>query len=678
MHTRALLLILFAFILVASSCGPLPLRPTSVIASPPSGSTYREGEEVAIQSTSADTVGIIRVELMVDGAVVRSDVPPSPQTNYTIIQTWKATPGVHTIVVRSYNTQGLTSEPAAISIAVGGVAGVVPTSPPPGATTAPPTAVPPTTIPPTAPGAGGCVNSATFVGDVTVPDGTLVGAGQPFIKTWRVQNNGTCTWGAGYDLVLMSGEAMATKTTFPVPSTAPNATADLQIEMIAPASPGAHTGQWQLRNGPTLFGPLLRVAISVPSPDVPTPETPPTPSAPACTGNPNIASFTASPGTITAGGSSTLNWGAVTNAESAEIDQGIGGVETPGSRSVSPGTTTTYKLTARCGANTQVAQVTVTVNPPPPDVPAAPTGLSGSVTGQTTASISWTDNSNNEDGFKVYRSLSGVDPVVGQSASFAGTGNRNLNLTGLTCSETYSIYVKSFKGSSESPSSNFVSITTDPCTPTIGSITHTGQTVTVNWTDNSATPEESGFRIYFGGVVKKTVASQAGTGSRSTTITGLDCGTTYSDIRVSAYYGTRESPKSAAGTETTTACMIKVDFTKLLVKDDTDAFLFGAGEIRVTMTVEGSPQYYPSSSGTESISSGSSKSFSKVFNVNNLRSDPLNISVHVQDLGDDPDDMGTLSASFNGSLPTNFGAGNRSLENSFFKIDYTITVTAPP
>ena len=65
---------------------------------------------------------------------------------------------------------------------------------------------------------------------------------------------------------------------------------------------------------------------------------------------------------IIAGGSTTLSWGAVTNADSAEIE-GIGGVATPGSIAVNPVVTTTYRLIARCGSNVASAQVVVGVAP---------------------------------------------------------------------------------------------------------------------------------------------------------------------------------------------------------------------------------------------------------------------------------------------------------------------------
>ena len=101
-----------------------------------------------------------------------------------------------------------------------------------------------------------------------------------------------------------------------------------------------------------------------------TPPPGPTPTQPAgCPGPPVISFFTVSPSTITTGQSSTLSWGAVTNGNTSQlvgsvvINPGLGEVGSPGSRVVSPGSTTTYTLVATgCGGTAQ-QQVTVTVNP---------------------------------------------------------------------------------------------------------------------------------------------------------------------------------------------------------------------------------------------------------------------------------------------------------------------------
>lgn len=88
--------------------------------------------------------------------------------------------------------------------------------------------------------------------------------------------------------------------------------------------------------------------------------------APVCPGAPGIANFTAQPATITAGQSTTLQWGFVTNATNVQIDPDIGGVPTPGSVSVSPNQTTTYTLTATgCGGAAR-KQVKVVVKAPVP------------------------------------------------------------------------------------------------------------------------------------------------------------------------------------------------------------------------------------------------------------------------------------------------------------------------
>ena len=101
-----------------------------------------------------------------------------------------------------------------------------------------------------------------------------------------------------------------------------------------------------------------------------TPPTVPTPtSPPGCPGAPVISSFTANPSTITAGQSTTLSWGRVTNGNSdvlvrsVVINPGLGEVGSPGSRVLSPGNTTTYTLVATGCGGTTTQQVTVVVSP---------------------------------------------------------------------------------------------------------------------------------------------------------------------------------------------------------------------------------------------------------------------------------------------------------------------------
>lgn len=116
-------LLMVTFILGCDISSILPgssARPVAQIQSPEGGATFKEGDEIPIQSTSRDPAGIVRVELLVDGQVVSTDAPPIPQgqVSFSLVQKWKATGGSHTISVRAYNAAGTGSDPANITIQV--------------------------------------------------------------------------------------------------------------------------------------------------------------------------------------------------------------------------------------------------------------------------------------------------------------------------------------------------------------------------------------------------------------------------------------------------------------------------------------------------------------------------------------------------------------------------------
>lgn len=117
------------------------------------------------------------------------------------------------------------------------------------------TSVPPTRVPPTPTAVTYC-DWVTFVKDVTIPDGTKMGPGEVFTKTWRLQNRGTCTWTSDYMLVFTSGEAMGATTAVRLPGrVAPGQTVDVSVTLTAPNSLGRQIGYWMLRNpSGQLFG----------------------------------------------------------------------------------------------------------------------------------------------------------------------------------------------------------------------------------------------------------------------------------------------------------------------------------------------------------------------------------------------------------------------------------------
>jgi len=91
---------------------------------------------------------------------------------------------------------------------------------------------------------------------------------------------------------------------------------------------------------------------------------PPPAAAPAPT-----AKITLTPAAITAGQSATLSW-STANATQASIS-GLGTVGVSGSRTVSPGTSEDYTLTAKGAGGTADSSARLTVNPAPKPAPVA-------------------------------------------------------------------------------------------------------------------------------------------------------------------------------------------------------------------------------------------------------------------------------------------------------------------
>jgi hypothetical protein len=110
-----------------------------------------------------------------------------------------------------------------------------------GSENATPTA--PATITPTA---QPC-NRAEFVSDVTYPDGTQIGSGTHFVKTWRLRNTGTCVWSPDYKLIFDHGNAMGGPSVVNFSGFAsPGQTLDVSIDLISPDSAGFYEGYYKL------------------------------------------------------------------------------------------------------------------------------------------------------------------------------------------------------------------------------------------------------------------------------------------------------------------------------------------------------------------------------------------------------------------------------------------------
>jgi hypothetical protein len=146
------------------------------------------------------------------------------------------------------------------------VAGVLPTPIPTNQPTA--TAVPP--VPTATPPA--CWDGMKFVADVNFDDNDMknppyIKPGDGFVKTWRVQNTGTCTWTSKYRLVYAYGNVTtAHMNGQPVNisgNVAPGQFVDLSVTLIAPQELLTYQGFWQTENATgRRFGQTVWVGIS--------------------------------------------------------------------------------------------------------------------------------------------------------------------------------------------------------------------------------------------------------------------------------------------------------------------------------------------------------------------------------------------------------------------------------
>lgn len=107
-------------------------------------------------------------------------------------------------------------------------------------------------------------DDAVYVADVTIPDYTVLSPGVEFVKTWTVQNTGTCSWTESYYLDFVSGYSMSGISTALDQVVDSGESADLSVTLIAPDTEGEYTGYWRLLNADGVyFGDSIFVLIVV-------------------------------------------------------------------------------------------------------------------------------------------------------------------------------------------------------------------------------------------------------------------------------------------------------------------------------------------------------------------------------------------------------------------------------
>lgn len=98
-----------------------PAKPVAVITAPPSGTQVDANTELQVQVNATDQQGIVRIDLLVNNAVVTSQSSPTPggEPTFSAVLRWTPTnPGQQVVEVLAYNVKGDVSVPTAVNIVV--------------------------------------------------------------------------------------------------------------------------------------------------------------------------------------------------------------------------------------------------------------------------------------------------------------------------------------------------------------------------------------------------------------------------------------------------------------------------------------------------------------------------------------------------------------------------------
>jgi Ig-like domain from next to BRCA1 gene len=116
---------------------------------------------------------------------------------------------------------------------------------------------------PTSATSGSTCNSS-YVADATIPDGTVMSPGQTFVKTWTLQNTGSCTWDTSFTMRFFSGSSMSGGNGTVSSSVAPGGQGNVSVTLTAPTTAGTYTGNWRLADDSGItFGEIVDVVIDV-------------------------------------------------------------------------------------------------------------------------------------------------------------------------------------------------------------------------------------------------------------------------------------------------------------------------------------------------------------------------------------------------------------------------------
>jgi len=220
------------------------------------------------------------------------------------------------------------------------------------------------------------------------------------------------------------------------------------------------------------------------------------------------------------------------------------------------GTTYYFRISAvNSSGSSNYLSASATTLTPAPTVPSAPSGLTLTVVSSSQINLAWTDNSNNETGFKVERATS----VNGNYTTLTTTGANvtTYSAVGLSSSTTYYFRVSAVNaaGNSSNASASASTLAPAPTVPLapsgLSATAISTSQIDLAWTDNSG--DETGFKIERSTSANSNFTTLTTTNAdvKSYSAVGLASGTTYY-FRVSAVNAAGASSYRSASATTLT------------------------------------------------------------------------------------------------------------------------------
>ncbi len=423
--------------------------PVVIIKSPVSGSQVKVGQRVAVQATANDAQGVTRMELWVAGQKVAHSISPatsgqSPFTSGDELAWTPSSEGTYRLEVRAFNSQGLQSAPAIVSIIA--VADPLTAEATPTQT---PTSTPiPSGIP------VGIVKTDLNVRNGPGTQYDVIGRLAAGTEVEIVGKNDAGSWWQIVHLDSPAGRGWVAAEYAPSQNAGgvPVIATPTLVPTETPVPTDTPTVTPTPTNPPT--------ATSTAAPPTSTPEPLPTDTAtltPTATppAGPSIT-FSADPLAIKEGECTVFSW-LVFGVKAVYFEeQGVPGEDNGQaiSQEECPSKTHTYKLRVIKQDNQEeTREITITVG----EKPGAPANLDIETIYSDGFDLSWDDNSDSEDGFRLYNADS--NQILETFDKDKDTGN----VTGLSCNTTYRLYIVAYNAQGESTPSNIVTEQTLSC-----------------------------------------------------------------------------------------------------------------------------------------------------------------------------------------------------------------------